>query len=64
MKLREDISWRLGAIYLGIAIVTLFILIKIFYLQFWENKKWEKQAEELQFKYEKSTKSEVSFRKE
>ncbi len=54
MKLREDISWRLGAIYLGIAIVTLFILIKIFYLQFWENKKWEKQAEELQFKYEKS----------
>ncbi len=54
MKLKEDISWRLGAIYLGIAIATLFILVKIFYLQFWENEKWESQAKELQFKYVKS----------
>ncbi len=54
MKLREDISMRLGVIYLGIAIVTLLILVKIFYLQFWDNKKWEAQAEGLQFKYEKS----------
>jgi len=54
MKLREDISWRLGIIYLSVAIVTLFILFKIFYLQFWENEKWENQAEELQFRYEKT----------
>ncbi len=54
MKLREDISWRLGVIYIGVAIVTLFILAKIFYLQFWENEKWEAQAEVLQFKYEKT----------
>lgn len=54
MKLREDISWRLGVIYLGVAIFTLFILAKIFYLQFWENEKWEAQAEVLQFRYEKT----------
>ena len=54
MELRKEISLRLGAIYLGVALISLYILIKIFYLQFWENEKWEKQAKELQFKYEKN----------
>ncbi|OQY03946.1 MAG: hypothetical protein B6I20_03910 [Bacteroidetes bacterium 4572_117] len=52
MDLKKDISWRLGVIYLLVTFVSALILIRIFYLQFIDNEKWEAEAEKLKFKYE------------
>lgn len=54
MDVRKDISWRLASIYIIVALIAFGILVKIFSLQFINNEKYEKEAQDLQFKYQKT----------
>lgn len=45
MKIKKDILWRVGILYLGMVLLALYILLQMFRLQFVEGSKWrEKQA--------------------
>ena len=51
MSLKNHIVWRVGVVYLGIFILSLGIIGKLFFLIYVEGSKWEKKAEEHNMKY-------------
>lgn len=46
MSIKKDILWRVSLVYLAVAVFALFVVIKIFYLQFVDDEKWKQKAEE------------------
>ncbi len=51
MSLKKHIVWRVGVVYLGIFILSLGIIGKLFFLIYVEGSKWEEKAEEHNMKY-------------
>ena len=51
MSLKKHIVWRVGVVYLGIFILSLSIIGKLFFLIYIEGSKWEEKAEEHNMKY-------------
>ena len=51
MSLKNHIVWRVGVVYLGIFVLSLGIIGKLFFLIYVEGSKWEKKAEEHNMKY-------------
>jgi cell division protein FtsI (penicillin-binding protein 3) len=50
MSIKSDILWRVGLVYLSITLFALFIIGKIFYLQFIDNERWLEKAENTRIK--------------
>ncbi len=50
MQLKDDIVWRLAVIYIGILLISIFIIGKIVYLQFWEKDIWTEKANVITYK--------------
>ena len=51
MSLKKHIVWRVGVVYIGIFILSLGIIGKLFFLIYVEGSKWEEKAEEHNMKY-------------
>ena len=51
MSLKKHIVWRVGVVYLGIFVLSLGIIGKLFILIYVEGSKWEEKAEEHNMKY-------------
>lgn len=51
MSLKKHIVWRVGVVYLGIFVLSLSIIGKLFFLIYVEGSKWEEKAEEHNMKY-------------
>jgi cell division protein FtsI (penicillin-binding protein 3) len=45
MSIKKDILWRVGLVYLGVALFALLVLVKIVYLQFIDDDRWKEQSE-------------------
>jgi cell division protein FtsI (penicillin-binding protein 3) len=50
MSIKSDILWRVGLVYLSITLFSLFIIGKIFYLQFIDYDRWMAKAENTRIK--------------
>jgi cell division protein FtsI (penicillin-binding protein 3) len=46
MSIKTDILWRVSLVYLALALFAVFVVVKIFYLQYIDDEKWKKKAEE------------------
>jgi cell division protein FtsI/penicillin-binding protein 2 len=53
MDVKKDIVFRLSTIYVIAAIIAFAIIIRIFVLQFVQNKEYEETEEKVQYKTEK-----------
>jgi len=51
MSLKNHIVWRVGVVYIGIFVLSLGIIGKLFFLIYVEGSKWEEKAEEHNMKY-------------
>jgi len=51
MSLKNHIVWRVGIVYIGIFVLSLGIVGKLFFLIYIEGSKWEEKAEEHNMKY-------------
>jgi cell division protein FtsI (penicillin-binding protein 3) len=45
MSIKTDILWRVGLVYLAVALFAIFIVGKIIYLQFVDDQRWKEKAE-------------------
>jgi cell division protein FtsI (penicillin-binding protein 3) len=45
MSIKSDILWRVGLIYLAVAVFAIFIVVKIIFLQFIDDERWKQKAE-------------------
>jgi cell division protein FtsI (penicillin-binding protein 3) len=50
MSIKKDILWRVGLVYLGVALFAIFVLIKIVYLQFIDDDRWKEQSSNTRIK--------------
>ena len=51
MSLKNHIVWRVGVVYIGIFVLSLVIVGKLFIIIYVEGSKWEEKAEEHNMKY-------------
>jgi cell division protein FtsI (penicillin-binding protein 3) len=50
MDVRKEIVWRTGIVYIGIALLGIAILVRIFFLQFVQHGKWKDMSEKYVYK--------------
>ncbi len=50
MSIKKDILWRVGLVYLGVVLFSLFVVAKIIYLQFIDDDRWKAQSENTRIK--------------